>query len=94
MTRLSSSAAARCASSCGSGQRSAAGPRLLRPGQTGPDARGRQVLRLAVVLVPAGELARLGHVEVADGAYPRGKVHAGDAIRASCPGFPGRNGPA
>ena len=47
-----------------------------------------------LVLVPTRELARLGHVEVADGAYPRGKVHAGDAIRASCPGFPGRNGPA
>ena len=75
-------------------QRPRAGPRRLQPGQPRADPRGGQVLRLAVVLVPARELAGLGHVEVADGAHPRGKLHAGDAIRASCPGLPGRNGPA
>ena len=37
----------------------AVGPRRRQPGQPGPDARRRQVLRLAVVLVPACVLAYL-----------------------------------
>src|SRR5439155_855246 len=52
-------------------QRPAASPCLLQPGQPGADPRGGQVLRLAVVLVPAGELACFGDVEIADGAHPR-----------------------
>jgi hypothetical protein len=59
-------------------------PRLRQPGEPGPDAGARQVLRLAVVLVPAAvlayvEVAHLGHVEVANGAHPPGKVHEADA---------------
>ena len=72
-------------------QRFAARPRRLQPGQAGPDARGRQVLRLAVVFVPSCELACLGDVEVADGAHPRGQVHAGDAIRRRGVGIPSRS---
>ena len=56
----------------------AAGPRRRQPGQPGPDASRGQVLRLAVVFVPACEFACLGDVEITDGAHPRGEIHAGD----------------
>ena len=49
----------------------AVGARRREPGQPRADARGGQVLQLAVVLVPAA-LAYLGDVEVADRAQPRG----------------------
>ncbi len=42
--------------------------------QPGGDPGPGQVLNLAVVLVPAGVLADLGHGQVADGAQPRGQV--------------------
>ena len=50
-------------------------PRLRQPGEPGADAGRRQVLRLAVVFVPAAVLPHLGHVEVAHRAHPRGKIH-------------------
>ena len=53
-------------------------PRVSQPGEPGPDASWRQVLRLAVVLVPAAVFAHLGYVEVAHGAHPPGKVHEAD----------------
>ena len=56
----------------------AVGPRRRQPGEPGPDARRGQVLGLAVVLVPACVFAYLGNVEIADGAYPRGEIHAAD----------------
>ena len=56
----------------------AAGPRRRQPGEPGADASRGQVLRLAVVLVPACVLAYLGDVQIADGAHPGGEVHAAD----------------
>src|SRR6185437_5655421 len=63
----------------------AAVPRRRQRGQPGPDAGRRQVLRLAVVLVPARVLPYLGDVEITDGAYPRGKIHGADVTRAHHP---------
>ena len=59
-------------------ERLAVGPRRRQPAEPGADASRGQVLRLAVVLVPAGEFACLGDVEIADGTHPGGEVHAGD----------------
>src|SRR5208282_5751692 len=56
----------------------AGGPRRRQPGQPGADASRGQVLRLAVVLVPACGFPYLGDVEFADGAHPWGEVHAAD----------------
>ena len=56
----------------------AAGPRRRQPGEPGLDASRGQVLRLAVVLVSACVFAYLGDVEIADGAHPRGEIHAAD----------------
>src|SRR6266581_5040810 len=72
-----------------------AGPGRRQPGEPGPDARRGQVLRLAVVLVPSGELTYLGDVKIADGAHPGGEIHAGDVTgrRAAHRGTPRRRPP-
>jgi hypothetical protein len=57
----------------------AAVPGRRQPGQPGPHAVRGQVLRLAVVFVPAAVLAHHRDVQIADRAQPRGKVHAADA---------------
>ena len=61
------------------GEPFAAVPRRRQPGQAGPDAFGRQVLRLAVVFMPSAVLAHHGDIEIADRAQPRGEVHGLDA---------------
>ncbi len=58
-----------------------------QPGKPVPDPAGRQVLDLAVVLVPAAVLAHLGNIQVADCAQPRAEIiHAGNATCTTRPG--------
>jgi hypothetical protein len=71
------------------------GPRRREPGQPGPDSCRGQILRRAVVLVPACELAYLGDGQVADGAYPGGEVHGRDVTaRSGCSSLNPLAGPA
>ena len=61
------------------GQPLTAVPRRGQPGQPGPHALRRQILRLAVVLMPPAVLTHFGDVQVTDRAQPRGKIHGADA---------------